>query len=102
MNSADKGRLIAVLGFALLLHSAYSATQYRNYLRIMETPTGSLPLDITFECVASVVLCAYGSLLWAGTLLPIRLSASLMHRTFDAAHSRTEFQTFNHRHKWAC
>jgi hypothetical protein len=27
MNSADKGRLIAVLGFALLLHSAYSATQ---------------------------------------------------------------------------
>lgn len=49
-----------VLGLCSLLHSAFSAAQYRSYLRVSEQKfTGSLPMDIVVQAFVSLILTLY-------------------------------------------
>ncbi|GAB6020034.1 hypothetical protein CHUAL_002781 [Chamberlinius hualienensis] len=85
------------IGFLSLIHSAYSAAQHRTYLRITEEEFTSLPLDIIFQSLLSLVMTMCGILHIAGDFKEIRASMELKSKTWDLLGNRPSFYTFSHR-----
>eukprot|EP00285_Hemiselmis_virescens_P010014 CAMPEP_0173398744 /NCGR_PEP_ID=MMETSP1356-20130122/42832_1 /TAXON_ID=77927 ORGANISM="Hemiselmis virescens, Strain PCC157" /NCGR_SAMPLE_ID=MMETSP1356 /ASSEMBLY_ACC=CAM_ASM_000847 /LENGTH=123 /DNA_ID=CAMNT_0014358323 /DNA_START=62 /DNA_END=429 /DNA_ORIENTATION=+ len=90
-------RLFIVLGFACLIHSAYSTIQYHKHLRMVGEDYVGSPLDILFEIVLGFVLCAFGILNTASDFLPIKMAQTFEKKTVEDYLFRPEFVTFNHR-----
>lgn len=90
-------KLLAVFGFANLLHSAYSAAQHRTYLRITEQEFTSLPIDIVIQGIVSLFLVMYGVLHIAGDFKEIRAVVDLENKSWETLRNLPSFQTFNHR-----
>ncbi|KAG5674620.1 hypothetical protein PVAND_004574 [Polypedilum vanderplanki] len=91
-------KIILIFGFIALAHSAYSAVQFRTYLRISEQEFTSLPLDISLQAIVSFAVIIY-------SILCLKSDWKLIHATdigktnFDTLSNLQSFYTFNHRGK---
>lgn len=53
-------KLMLICGLCSLFHAAFSAAQYRSYLRVSEQKfTGSLPMDIMIQAFVSLLVTLY-------------------------------------------
>jgi len=92
-----QNKVLLVFGLALLINAAYSAIQYKRYLRIFEKEIESLPFDITIQCILALFICSWGIIQSSGSLKPIRISCTMEKTTFDILNMRPDFMIFNHR-----
>ncbi|TPX52960.1 hypothetical protein SeMB42_g01090 [Synchytrium endobioticum] len=93
------GRVLLSIGFMLLLHSGYSATEHLAYLKSVGKHESWLPVDIVLECLASLVLCTIASVMVSGTLRPIHLEDELSRKPMDHLDHLPSFRTMHHRGK---
>uniref|UniRef100_U5ERE2 Membrane magnesium transporter n=1 Tax=Corethrella appendiculata TaxID=1370023 RepID=U5ERE2_9DIPT len=91
-------KFLLFCGFVSLLHSAYSAAQYRAYLRITEQEFTNLPIDIIIQAVASLTLILY-KLVQVGDFKEIRAAVDLQAKSWETLSNIQSFYTFNHRGK---
>jgi hypothetical protein len=91
------GKVIFSVGLLILLHSAYSAVQYRSLLRDFGRDFTGLPLDILLECFLAIMVCSWGVLNLSGSFKPIKATIATTQRTFDMTNHRQDFAIFQHR-----
>ncbi|XP_066256978.1 ER membrane protein complex subunit 5 [Euwallacea similis] len=90
-------KLVLIIGFVSIFHSAYSAAQHRSYLRLNELDFKQLPLDIIIQTIASFFVIMYGVLNVAGDFKEIKASADLDNKSWDTFRNIPSFYTFSHR-----
>ncbi|KAH9408588.1 Membrane magnesium transporter 1 [Tyrophagus putrescentiae] len=92
-------KIILVLGFCSLLHAAFSAAQYRSFLRVAEQDfTGHLPADIIAQAVVSLLITMYGVVSISGQFKVIYADDDFDRQKQDLVFSTPKsFVTFNHR-----
>lgn len=91
-------KVLIVLGLLSLLHVAYSAAQYRSYLRIVdENFNGFLPLDILLQTVLSLIVTMAGVVAVNGDFKEIRALDDSKYKSMDNIYNHPTFFTFNHR-----
>lgn len=93
------GKFLIAIGLLGLCHAAYSATQHRNYLRLIETEFTALPGDILVETLLSLFACCFGIITLKTKFKPIQITSEWEHKTWDNVATRTSFYSFNHRGK---
>ena len=69
---------------ALLLHATVCAIQYREYLKAVEQPFTSAPFEISAQCLAALVLGAWGVVGLQGNFVPIRTTTHLAKQSIDS------------------
>jgi len=84
-------------GILSLLHTAYSATQHRSFVRLTEQEFTTLPIDVLVQGVLSLILTMYAVLFIAGDFKEIRANIDLQHKTWDTVGHRPSFMVFSHR-----
>jgi len=87
------GKLILTTGLIGLCHAAYSATQHRNYLRLIENEFTQLPSDILIQTVVSLLLCCYGIIGLSTKFKPIFSDLS----TYDSIAADISASEFNYK-----
>ncbi|CAG5048134.1 unnamed protein product [Parnassius apollo] len=92
-------KLIVIVGFVSLFHSAFSAAQHRSYLRITSQEFTTLPLDIVVQAVVSLFAVMWGVLNVAGNLREIPAAAELNNVRWETQKNLPSFYMFNHRGK---
>ncbi|KAL3282636.1 hypothetical protein HHI36_005811 [Cryptolaemus montrouzieri] len=92
-------RILVIVGFVSLFHSAYSAAQHRSYLRLNELDFLGLPLDISIQAIFSLYLIVYGVLQVSGKFKEIKASAELDNKSWGTFRNIPSFYTFSHRGK---
>ncbi|CAK1603605.1 unnamed protein product [Parnassius mnemosyne] len=92
-------KLIVIIGFVSLFHSAFSAAQHRSYLRITSQEFTTLPLDIVVQAVVSLFAVMWGVLNVAGNLREIPAAAELNNVRWETQKNIPSFYMFNHRGK---
>ncbi|XP_037090469.1 membrane magnesium transporter 1-like [Pollicipes pollicipes] len=90
-------KIMFACGILSLLHTAYSATQHRSYLRLTEQEFTALPADIIVQGVLSLILSMYAILFIAGDFREIRANVDLQEKTWDTVGHRPSFMVFSHR-----
>ncbi|KAL6064402.1 Membrane magnesium transporter 1 [Balamuthia mandrillaris] len=118
--SSFANRLVFLLGLLIMANAAYSAIQYRNFLKVMETPEEPLPLDVRLQTLLAVAVCTIGAIQWAGHFKHIKTTSTAAQkcvfflfslsfslngvlnllttcRSYDMVHSRSDFMAFSHR-----
>lgn len=94
------GKLFLTIGLIGLCHAAYSATQHRNYLRLIESEFTALPIDILVQTLLSLLSCCFGVIGISTKFKPIHITSEWENKTWDNIASRTSFYSFNHRGKY--
>ncbi|KAI8427388.1 hypothetical protein MSG28_001943 [Choristoneura fumiferana] len=97
--ASSLNKMIIIVGFISLFHSAYSAAQHRSYLRITAQEFTGLPLDIVVQAVTSLFAVMWGVLNVAGNLREIPAGAELNATKWDTQRNLPSFYIFNHRGK---
>ena len=96
MSTFDQ--LLVIGGLLSLLHSGYSAAQYRVYLRLAEVQfSGLLPMDIVLQSLFALGAVCAGLVRSAAPFRPIRVTDDLRTNTWDTCGFRPAFATFAHR-----
>ena len=93
-------KVLLVLGFSSLVHSAFSAAQYRSFLRVSEQNfTGTLPADIIVQAVLSLLLTMYSVVSVSGQFKVIYADDGFSKQRHDQvfATQQKSFLVFNHR-----
>ena len=94
-----------LVGLCSLVHAAFSAAQYRSYLRVSEQPfTGSLPVDIILQTVFSL-LVTIASLVGVqcGHFKVIQADNDFAKKRYDQVFgTQNSFFNFNHRGRLLC
>ncbi|XP_013192961.1 ER membrane protein complex subunit 5 [Amyelois transitella] len=93
-------KIILIVGFISLFHSAFSAAQHRSYLRITSQEFTTLPLDIVVQAVVSLFAIMWGVLNIAGNLREIRAAAELNQIQWETQRNLPSFYIFSHRGKF--
>jgi IS1 family transposase len=94
------GKLLLTIGLVGLCHAAYSATQHRNYLRLIESEFTALPNDILLQTLLSLLSCCFGVIGISTKFKPIQITSEWENKTWDNIANRTSFYSFNHRGKY--
>ncbi|XP_023942963.1 ER membrane protein complex subunit 5 [Bicyclus anynana] len=94
---ASVHKIIVIVGFISLFHSAFSAAQHRSYLRITSQEFTALPLDIIIQAVVSLFAVIWGVLNIAGKLREIPAANELNNIKWETQRNLTSFYVFNHR-----
>nr|XP_040140112.1 ER membrane protein complex subunit 5 [Ictidomys tridecemlineatus] len=88
------------IGLFALAHAAFSAAQHRSYMRLTEKEDESLPIDVSwsfiFTLLAFAVTC-YGIVHIAGEFKDMDATSELKNKTFDTLRNHPSFYVFNHR-----
>ncbi|XP_030027455.1 membrane magnesium transporter 1 [Manduca sexta] len=92
-------KIIVIVGFISLFHSAFSAAQHRSYLRITSQEFTTLPLDIVVQAVVSLFAVMWGVLNVAGNLREIHAAAEMNQVCWETQQNIPSFYIFNHRGK---
>ncbi|ORY95762.1 magnesium transporter [Syncephalastrum racemosum] len=90
-------KLLALISTVFLAHSAYSAYEHLAYLKAIDN-TGTLPIEIVVECLASAFVTLLGVILSADPFKNILFEHEMAKMTIDKADNYPSFITFNHRH----
>jgi len=99
MASSSWSKILFSVGLLSLLHAAYSAAQYRTYLRLTEQEFTSLPLDVVLQSLIGLFVTMYGILYMAGDFKEIRATIELETKTWETFRNRPSFYMFSHRGK---
>ncbi|XP_045458846.1 ER membrane protein complex subunit 5 [Melitaea cinxia] len=94
---ASVHKIIVIVGFISLFHSAFSAAQHRTYLRITSQEFTTLPLDIVIQAVVSLFAVMWGVLNVSGKLREIPAAAELNAVKWETQRNLPSFYIFNHR-----
>ncbi|KAJ2944454.1 hypothetical protein O0L34_g3794 [Tuta absoluta] len=94
---ASMYKIILIVGFISLFHSAFSAAQHRSYLRLTSQEFTTLPLDIVVQAVVSLFAVMWGVLNVAGKLREIPAAAELNQICWETQRNLPSFYMFNHR-----
>ncbi|XP_026490536.1 ER membrane protein complex subunit 5 [Vanessa tameamea] len=94
---ASVHKIIVIVGFISLFHSAFSAAQHRSYLRISSQEFTTLPLDIIIQAVSSLFAVMWGVLNVSGKLREIPAAAELNTVKWETQRNLPSFYIFNHR-----
>lgn len=100
MASQTLGKLGVVLGLISLAHAAFSAAQYRGFLRVSEQLfDGQLPADIIAQTIVSLLVLLYSIVTVSGELKVIKGDLSFGSKRHDQVFGThpPSFYTFNHR-----
>ncbi|XP_026754646.1 ER membrane protein complex subunit 5 [Galleria mellonella] len=95
--ASSLNKIIVIVGFISLFHSAFSAAQHRSYLRITSQEFTTLPLDIVIQAVVSLFAVMWGVLNVAGNLREIPAAAELNTIRWETQRNLPSFYMFNHR-----
>ncbi|XP_054164256.1 ER membrane protein complex subunit 5-like [Oppia nitens] len=94
---------VITLGLVSLLHCAFSATQHRSYVRLVEQEFTGLPQDIVVQCLVSLLVTIAAIIaLNASRLQEIHALSDLKDKTIDIMNNRPNFYMFNHRGRLLC
>eukprot|EP00744_Colponema_vietnamica_P011734 GILI01016486.1.p1 GENE.GILI01016486.1~~GILI01016486.1.p1 ORF type:complete len:133 (+),score=20.14 GILI01016486.1:52-399(+) len=93
---------VMIVGFVLLLHSAYSAIQHRQDVRLagLGPEFEALSADIILEVFFGFLLATAGGIGISGTFLPIHSGSVFSPKTADTTMGHPDFASFNHRGKY--
>uniref|UniRef100_A0A2L2YCV2 Membrane magnesium transporter n=1 Tax=Parasteatoda tepidariorum TaxID=114398 RepID=A0A2L2YCV2_PARTP len=91
------GKVIVAFGLFSLLHSSFSAAQYRSNLRLMHQNFFLLPCDIIAQTLLSLFLTLWGVTIIAGDFKRIKSIESYQNKTSDELLNRSSFYVFSHR-----
>ncbi|KAI0312295.1 magnesium transporter [Amylostereum chailletii] len=91
------GQSLLVLAGVLLLHAAFSTYEHLSLLKALGRPEGSLPFDIIFESLTSLVLGILGACLKAPPVKDITWAGEMKTRTIDEMDSRLGFANYKTR-----
>lgn len=89
------GGILTAIGFVLLGHCAWGASNYRDMLKLTQQEFTGLPQQLQLELLASLAVCLIGGYLVAGSMKPIILSKGAP--SMDVGSNRQDFVTVNHR-----
>eukprot|EP00742_Colponemidia_sp_Colp-10_P008771 GILJ01009521.1.p1 GENE.GILJ01009521.1~~GILJ01009521.1.p1 ORF type:complete len:112 (+),score=13.74 GILJ01009521.1:34-369(+) len=89
-------KLVAILGFVLMFHGCFSASQHRNQLKLAGIENVGLASDIIIELIIGAVLSLAGGAGLAGKLEPIRSIQQFSKTTLEAV-EHPDFYSFHHR-----
>ena len=96
-------RPLVLLGWALLLHAAYSTIHYKSLYSVLPAITQETvmmpPLDVYFEVLAGFLVLMTGSIMGMPCMLPVREVSESAMKTLDLSSSSQPFFMFNHRGK---
>ncbi|CAD7079795.1 unnamed protein product [Hermetia illucens] len=92
-------KLLLTIGVISLLHAAYSAAQYRTFLRITEQDSSQLPFDIVLQALVSLFVIVYNIIQVVGDFKEIRAAVELQEKTWETLSNIPSFYIFNHRGK---
>jgi len=90
-------RSIVFTGLGCMLHSAYSAAEWRYYSRNVELQYMMIPIDIIIQTLLSLILTMTGVLFIAGDFKEIRATEELEGQSWETLRNRPSFYTFSHR-----
>ncbi|RWS13105.1 membrane magnesium transporter 1-like protein [Dinothrombium tinctorium] len=91
-------KAVIFVSIVSLLHSTFSATQYRSYLRLVEQPfAGVLPLDILLQALLSLLLALVAIVNVCANFKEIRALDDLKYKSVETISNRASFYCFNHR-----
>ena len=94
------GKLFITIGLLGLCHAAYSATQHRSYLRLIESEFTTLPGDILLETFLSLLACCLGIIDFNTKFKSIKITSEWENKTWNNnLANRSSFYSFNHRGK---
>ncbi|CAB4390159.1 unnamed protein product [Rhizophagus irregularis] len=96
MSTVLIGKILGWIGFITLIHSTYSTYEHLSYLKAVEK-ANDMPIEITVECLFSVIIFAISVILVAGPLNPILMKSEMVKKSIDKVDTRPSFNTFNHR-----
>ena len=88
-----------VFGILSLAHAAYSAIQFKTYLKLTEEDFVSLPIDVVAQVMLGLILSIFGIVRVAGELKDVHAAAELAHKSWETFGNRPSFYSFNHRGK---
>lgn len=97
MSTVLIGKILGWIGFITLIHSTYSTYEHLSYLKAVEKVPNDMPIEITVECLFSVIIFAISVILVAGPLKPILMKSEMVKKSIDKVDTRPSFNTFNHR-----
>ncbi|KAB7499479.1 Membrane magnesium transporter 2 [Armadillidium nasatum] len=95
-------KIICLIGLFSLLHTGYSAAEYRATLRVIEQEYSSLPSDILLQGLISLIVMMYGVLYSVGDFKEIRATIQLENKSWETAGNRPSFYSFCHRGRNLC
>ncbi|KAL1920093.1 uncharacterized protein VTP21DRAFT_1239 [Calcarisporiella thermophila] len=91
------GRALCIVGFMLLMHSAYSTFEHLAYMKAVDKQESVLPIDIMAECLLSVLIYIAGITLVTGPFKEIKMETEMAKQTLAKVNACPSFITFNHR-----
>ncbi|CAN1143120.1 Membrane magnesium transporter [Linum perenne] len=65
------GFTVGVIGLLILGHAAYSTSQYRGLLKIVEEEFSGPTMDVVLEVIVGLLLCMWASLTVPGKFLSV-------------------------------
>ncbi|CAN0881177.1 Membrane magnesium transporter [Linum grandiflorum] len=89
------GFTVGVIGVVILGHAAYSTSQYRGLLKIVEEEFSGPTMDVVLEVVLGLLLC-----MWAALAVPGKFISVHPHSDENRVVSlpeKADFMIFNHR-----
>jgi hypothetical protein len=90
------GKVMTVVGIALLLHCAVSVIEIRQHHKdALDLKEFEVPKDIVVETVFAALLAVYGYLPTRKALKKIKLQDQMSDRTYDEGEVRPSFITLN-------
>lgn len=92
-------KMLLAFGFCSLLHAAFSAAQYRSFLRVSEQQfTGHLPGDIIAQAIISLFIAMYSVVSVSGDFKVIQADDDFSKQRYDLVFStQKSFVNFKHR-----
>ncbi|CAN1805295.1 Membrane magnesium transporter [Linum perenne] len=89
------GFTVGVIGLVILGHAAYSTSQYRGLLKIVEEEFSGPTMDVVLEVIVGLLLCMWASLTVPGKFLSVHPHSD--ENRVVSLPDNTDFMIFNHR-----
>eukprot|EP00514_Thraustochytrium_sp_LLF1b_P005235 CAMPEP_0184518662 /NCGR_PEP_ID=MMETSP0198_2-20121128/6201_1 /TAXON_ID=1112570 /ORGANISM="Thraustochytrium sp., Strain LLF1b" /LENGTH=107 /DNA_ID=CAMNT_0026909103 /DNA_START=60 /DNA_END=383 /DNA_ORIENTATION=+ len=93
--------VLVSLGFALLIHAAFSAAHYKELAAVagLELESNFVPFDVKVETLIGVAVSVCGAVFGVSNMSPIDGSAKLNKVTWESFWDEKNFRIYNHRAK---
>ncbi|CAK9299562.1 unnamed protein product [Gordionus sp. m RMFG-2023] len=90
-------KIYFIISIISLFHSAYSAAQYRKFIRLTEQEYTVLPFDIKLQAIISLIISCYTLSILVGEFKEVRLINDIENKNTESIITRPSFYLFNHR-----
>jgi hypothetical protein len=88
------GKLLLIFGILVLVHSARSVIEFREFKEASGTAAISLPLDMYAEIFIGLFVGMFGCILNAGSLKPLHAKYESIQRSYEDLVNVKSFRVF--------